>query len=117
MMRVGFVGAGLQARRRVPVFLKLKDVKLVVISAEHLEHAQALASPYGCEAEAGWEWIGKRDDLDAIVVATPPHLHEPISVLAMKTGKHVLCEKPLAKTLEECETMIRVSKETGKVLK
>ena len=116
-MRVGFVGAGLQARRRVPIFAKLKDVKLVTISAEHLDHAQALAGPAGCEALAGWEWIGKRDDLDAVIVATPPHLHERISVMAMKTGKHVLCEKPLAKTLEECENMLRVSKETGKILK
>ncbi len=117
MMRVGFVGAGLQARRRVPVFSKLKDTKLVVISAEHKDHARALAESSGCEAEQGWEWIGKREDIDAIVVATPPHLHEPISVLAMKTGKHVLCEKPLARTLDECKKMIETSKKTGKVLK
>ena len=117
MIRVGFVGAGLQARRRVPVFSKLKDAKLVVISAEHLDHAKPLAQQAGCEAAEGWDWVGKRDDLDAIVVATPPHLHEPISVLAMKTGKHVLCEKPLARTLEEAKTMLEVSKKTGKVLK
>lgn len=117
MMRVGMVGAGLQARRRAPVFSKLKDTKLVVISAEHEEHAKALASQFQCEHASGWEWVGKRDDLDAVLVCTPPHLHERISVLAMQTGKHVLCEKPLARNLEECERMIRVSKETGKMLK
>lgn len=117
MMRVGMVGAGLQARRRGPVFSKIKDAKLVVISAEHEDHAKALGAQFNCESAKGWEWVGKRTDLDAIIVATPPNLHEPISVLAMNTGKHVLCEKPLARTLDECKTMIQVSQKTGKVLK
>ena len=117
MMRVGIVGAGLQAKRRAPVFSQTKDAKLVVISAEREAHARELASQFGCESAEGWKWVGERKDLDAILVCTPPDLHESISVLAMQTGKHVLCEKPLARTLEECETMLRVSKETGKVLK
>jgi len=117
MIRVGMVGAGLQARRRGPVFSKIKDAKLVVMSAEHEDHAKSLAAQFNCESAQGWEWVGKRNDLDAIIVATPPHLHEPISVLAMNTGKHVLCEKPLARTLEECKKMIEASARTGKVLK
>ncbi len=117
MMRVGIVGAGLQARRRAPVFAKLPDAKLVVISALRREHARALAAQFGCEAEEGWDWVGRRDDLDAILVCTPPHLHEKISVLAMETGKHVLCEKPLARTLDECRRMIEVSRATKKTLK
>lgn len=116
-MRIGIVGAGLQARRRAPVFLKLPDTKLVVISAQHEGHAKKLAGQFGCEHEVGWEWVGKRNDLDAILVCTPPHLHERISVLAMETGKHVLCEKPLARTLEECELMIEVSEAAKKILK
>lgn len=116
-MRVGIVGAGLQTQRRAPVFSKLKDAKLAVISAEHEAHAKALASQFDCEAAEGWEWVGKRSDLDAILVCTPPHLHEKISILAMQTGKHVLCEKPLARTLEGCDRMIEVSKKTGKALK
>lgn len=116
-MRVGIVGAGLQARRRAPVFAKLPNTQLVVISAKHEDHAKKLADQFGCEHEVGWEWVGKRTDLDAILVCTPPHLHEPISVLAMETGKHVLCEKPLARTLEECERMIEVSEAMKKILK
>ena len=116
-MRVGIVGAGLQARRRAPVFAKLPDMKLVVISAQQESHAKSLATQFQCEYAVGWEWVGKRDDLDAILVCTPPHLHERISVLAMETGKHVLCEKPLARNLEECQRMIDVSRVTKKVLK
>jgi len=117
MIRVGIVGAGLQARRRATVFLKCADTKLVVLSAEHEASAKALANQFHCEYAAGWQWVGKRNDLDVILVCTPPHLHERISILAMQTGKHVLCEKPLARTLEECERMIKVSREAGKVLK
>jgi predicted dehydrogenase len=58
-----------------------------------------------------------RDDLDALIVATPPHLHAQISIAAMKNGKHVLCEKPLARTLAEAREMVATAKETGRVLK
>jgi len=117
MLRVGIVGAGLQAKRRAPVFLKDKDVKIMVISAEHEAHAKTLAAQFQCESAQGWDWVGQRTDLDVILVCTPPHLHEKISVLAMQTGKHVLCEKPLARTLAECDRMIETSAKTGKVLK
>lgn len=116
-MRVGVVGAGLQAKRRAPVFSKFTDAKLVVISAEHEANAKNLAKQFQCEYATGWEWVGERDDLDAILICTPPHLHERISVLAMQTGKHVLCEKPLARTLDECRRMIQTAKEARKVLK
>jgi predicted dehydrogenase len=116
-MRVGIVGAGLQARRRGAVLLTFPETKLVVVSAVQLDHAAPLASRLGCEAAEGWESMVEREDLDALVVATPPHLHAPISIAAMRNGKHILCEKPLARTIGEAETMVATAKETGRVLK
>jgi predicted dehydrogenase len=116
-MRIGIVGAGLQAKRRAPVIAQMPDMKLKVISSEHVESSKSLANSFHCESEVGWEWVGKRDDLDVILVCTPPHLHAQISILAMQTGKHVLCEKPLARTINECKQMIAVSKQTVKLLK
>jgi predicted dehydrogenase len=58
-----------------------------------------------------------RDDLDAVIVATPPHLHASISIAALKRGLHVLCEKPLARTLDEAQAMVAAARETGRVLK
>lgn len=116
-MRVGIIGAGLQGRRRA---LGLRDhpgVDLSVISASRLEPAKRLADLIGCEAAKGWEPVVKRSDLDAVLVCTPPHLHAIITIAAMQHGKHVLCEKPLARTLEEAEEMMRVAQETGRVLK
>jgi predicted dehydrogenase len=116
-MRVGMVGAGLQARRRGPVLLNFPETTLVVVSAVQRDHAAPLASRLGCEAAEGWESMVEREDLDALVVATPPHLHAQISIAAMRNGKHVLCEKPLARTIGEAETMVVTARETGRVLK
>ena len=116
-MRVAIVGAGLQARRRAPVLRGFPDTQLVVISAAHLESAQRLADSMGCQAAVGWEAVVERDDVDAVLVCTPPHLHAVISIAAMRRGKHVLCEKPLARTLEEAESMVAAARQSGVTLK
>ena len=116
-MRVAIVGAGLQARRRAPVLRDFPDTELVVISATHLESAQRLADSLGCEAALGWEPVVERDDVDVVLVCTPPHLHAAISIAAMSRGKHVLCEKPLARTLEEAVSMVATARESGVTLK
>ncbi len=116
-MRVGIVGAGLQARRRGPVLVSFPETKLVVVSAVQKDHAAPLASRLGCEAAEGWESMVEREDLDALIVATPPHLHAPISIAAMRSGKHILCEKPLARTIAEGKAMVVTARETGRVLK
>jgi predicted dehydrogenase len=109
-MRVGLIGAKLQGLRRAPVIQSFLGTELVVISAAHKESAQALANKFGCEVTVGWEGVVKRSDLDAVVVCTPPHLHAQISIAAMESGKHVLCEKPLARTLQEAEVMVEAAK-------
>jgi predicted dehydrogenase len=116
-MRVGIIGAGLQGRRRAPVLHEFLDTELAVISAAQLESARHLADLMGCEAAEGWEAVVDRSDLDAVIVCTPPHLHAEISIAAMKRGMHVLCEKPLTRTLEEAHEMLRSAQETGVTLK
>ena len=116
-MRVGIIGAGLQGRRRAPVLRDFAGTELVVISAAHLESAKRLADSMGCEAAVGWEPMVERDDVDVVLVCTPPHLHAAISIAAMRRGKHVLCEKPLARTLEEAQGMVAAARESGVTLK
>lgn len=111
------MGAGLQARRRGPVLLQSPETELVVVSAAHLEPARHLAARLGCDAAEGWEPVVARDDLDAVIVATPPHLHAAISLAALRNGLHVLCEKPLARTLDEAQAMVAEAEAAGRVLK
>jgi predicted dehydrogenase len=59
--------------------------------------------------------LEKRKDVEAVVIATPDHMHAPITLAALRAGKHVYVEKPMAHTIEETRVMTRVAKETGLV--
>lgn len=114
-MRVGLIGAGRQGRRRAPAVYGVEGCELAVVA--DVEGADALARDVGCEATDRWEDVVERVDIESIIVCTPPHLHPAISVAAMRAGKHVLCEKPLARTVEEAAEMVRAADELGVVLK
>ena len=117
-MRVGLIGAGLQGWRRAPALKAFPDVELAVVGSARLAAARRLAAEMGqCEAVEGWEPVVDRHDLDAVIVCTPPHLHAEISIAAMRQGMHVLCEKPLARTVEEAESMVEAAELAGVVLK
>jgi predicted dehydrogenase len=62
------------------------------------------------------EMLQKEKEIEAVVIALPLHLHAPVAIQCMKAGKHVLCEKLMARTVSECKEMIKVAKETNKVL-
>ncbi len=59
--------------------------------------------------------LDKQKDIDAVMIATPDHMHAPITVAALRSGKHVYVEKPMAHSIEEARVMTRVAKETGLV--
>jgi predicted dehydrogenase len=58
----------------------------------------------------------KRDDIEAVVIALPLHLHAPVAIDAMRAGKHVLCEKLMAWNVAQCKEMIKVAEETNRIL-
>jgi len=115
-MRVAVIGAGLQCRRRAPV-VKECGGTVTIVASLHREHAEAIARTLGCEASDDWRTAVSRHDVDAVLVCTPPHVHAEITIAALRAGKHVLCEKPLSRTLAESESMIAAAKEAGRVLK
>ena len=69
----------------------------------------------GCDAYNEYERIVERDDIDAVVVVTPDHWHAPISIAAMRTGKHVYCEKPMTLTIKEGRMMVEVARQNGAI--
>jgi predicted dehydrogenase len=71
----------------------------------------------GCEFAIGWRDVVRREDIDIILVCTPPSSHAEISIAAMEAGKHVLCEKPLARTIEEAKEMIDAARSNHVKLK
>ncbi len=59
--------------------------------------------------------LDRRKDIDAVMIATPDHMHAPITIAALRAGKHVYVEKPMAHSIEEARVMTRVARETGLV--
>src|SRR4051794_3765832 len=98
-MNVAIIGAGLQCNRRAPAIKAAREDRLVVIAAKDPQHAAAVAKQFGCESAPRWQDAVARNDVDAVIVATPPHVHAEITIAALRAGKHVLCEKPLSRTL------------------
>ena len=116
-MNIAIIGAGLMCNRRAPILMDSKDSQLKIIASKDFSDAKEMASKYNCEAMETWQEVVTRNDIDAIIVSTPPYAHAEISIAAMKSGKHVLCEKPLTRTISESEEMVKVSEEYGVILK
>lgn len=116
-LRIGLIGAGLQGRRRATALNQFDDTKLVVVADVNYSAAGLLADEMGCEAANDWEGVVSREDIGMVIVCTPPHLHKPICIEALKKGKHVLCEKPLARNPEEAREIVDAARQNGVKLK
>ena len=117
---VGLIGCGGIARmKHLPALRANADkARLVAVSDVNLAGAKALAEEYGGEVSvyASYEELLADANVDAVHVCSPNDTHAPISIQAMRAGKHVLCEKPMAATAAQAEEMLRVSRETGMTL-
>jgi predicted dehydrogenase len=114
-IRWGLVGAGDIAVKRVaPALATAENSELVAVSRRQAERAEEFARSFGAQRwYATWEELVRDDGIDAVYVATPVHLHAPIAVAAAEAGKHVLCEKPMALDLAECDRMIAAADASG----
>ena len=77
------------------------------------ERAKKTAEEYSCAAYTDWREMLEREELDAVHICLPHHLHAPVAVECMKKGLHVICEKPLATSFEDARLMADTAKECG----
>ena len=91
--------------------------RVVIVADADLERAIMLSEEWGCKATADWANVVKAGQVEAVIVCTPPHLHEPMCSEALVRGKHVLCEKPLARSPEEAQRMVDGANKNGVKLK
>lgn len=108
MVGYAFMGAAhSQAWRTAPAFFDLPlRPRLTTICGRDADAAGAVADRFGWESvETDWRRLLERDDIDVIDICTPGDTHAEIAIAALEAGKHVLCEKPLANTVEEAEAM------------
>ena len=80
------------------------------------ERAARSATLYGCGYALDYHEVLKDPEIEVVHLCTPHYLHAPMAVDALRAGKHVLTEKPMGISVEQCEAMIRASEETGRQL-
>lgn len=114
-IRYAVVGLGHIARTAVlPAFDHAEGCALVAVVSGGEEKRRAVSSAYGLRHAVdydGYEGLLASGDVDVVYLATPNHLHAEEAVAAAEHGVHVLCEKPMAVTEEECRRMIRAADE------
>lgn len=114
-INVGLVGYKFMGRAHTNAYLKVGKffdlnlkVRLRAVCGRDEKQVKNFAEKFGWETyETSWEKLVKRDDIDLIDISTPGDTHAPIAIAAARYGKHIICEKPLANTLEEAKQMIK----------
>jgi predicted dehydrogenase len=121
-LRIALIGSGLMGRTHSNAYNRIGNFfpelqyqpTLKVVCARSADQVKAFAEQWGYEAsETDWKKIIGREDIDAIDICTPNDTHAEIAIAAAKVGKMVLCEKPLARTLEEAKLMVEAVEKAG----
>lgn len=113
-LRVGVVGTGAISQvMHVPILAERPDVDLVVLSDSDVHKARVIADRFGVPEAVGPDEILVREDLDAVVLCTPNHLHEEQAITALRAGKHVFVERPAALTAQGVERVLAAARASG----
>ena len=116
-MNIGIIGCGKIAQtRHIPEYYANKNATLVGYYDFIYERAEDMARQYGGRAFSTVEELLACPDIDAVSICTANNAHAEMTIAAMRHGKHVLCEKPMATSIAECEAMVAEAKRSGKKL-
>ena len=112
-IRVGIIGAGANTRKfHIPGLRAQPGVELVSVANRSLESSQTAAREQEIpEAAASWRAIVDDPGIDAVCIGTWPYLHAPVTIAALESGKHVLCEARMALDASEAHAMLDASRE------
>ena len=117
MITLGFSGIGsIVQNRHLPEALKNPSFSVRGFCSHNFEKAARLAYLHGASAYCTLDSMLLDPMISAVVISTPNCFHAPESIAAMKAGKDVLCEKPMAITCQQGEKMIETAHQTGRVL-
>ncbi|MCC6723647.1 MAG: Gfo/Idh/MocA family oxidoreductase [Saprospiraceae bacterium] len=114
-IKVGVVGTGFIGPAHIEALRRLTNVEVVALCEVNIELATAKAAQLGIERPCTFEQLRAMDDIACVHICTPNVLHYSQSKAALLAGKHVVCEKPLAKDLHEAEELVAIAAQTGLV--
>ena len=118
VIRVGLIGAGNFAKRfHLPNLAKIKDFEIYAIASTTGANAKYIAKKYGAKyATTDYRKMIEDKDIDAVIISTRHNTHAKIAMEALKHGKHVFVEKPAAMNEEDLNELLKVAKNSGKIL-
>lgn len=111
-MNVAIIGCGMMGELHAACAAEA-GFRVVVCASQPFETAEALAEQHGADATGDAAEAFQRDDVDVVCIATPTPTHADYVVAAAEAGKHIFCEKPLGRTLEQCDRAIDAAKQHG----
>src|SRR4051794_8316733 len=115
-LRVGVIGAGV-GTAHILGYNQLPGVEVRALADLNDERLQQVAAKYGVpETYHAYEELLAQPEIDAVSICLPNVLHAPVTIAALRAGKHVLVEKPLARTVAEGQAMLTTAQETGRIL-
>ena len=116
-LRVGIIGTGMIANSHAKQYQAMQNATITAVADIDGTRAKAFAKTYGVgKVFKEWKALLEQRDVDAVSVSLPVHLHAPATIDALEAGKHVLCEKPMARNGSEAQAMVDAEKRTGKKL-
>lgn len=117
IVRVAVIGGGaIGQRRHLPEYAANPNAEIAGVFDTDRQRAQELCRQYGGRAYESMEEVFADETVDAVSVCSPNVTHAQASIRALEAGKHVLCEKPMALSLEESRRMLEAEKRSGKTL-
>ena len=114
--RIAVIGCGRISQEHLGAFVKIDSVKIVAVSDNRSDKVKSFAEQYKCNAYTDYKKMIEKEDLDAVVICTPPNLHEKMAIFAMSKGLHVLCEKPFAISKNKAKAMCASAKKNKRLL-
>lgn len=118
MLKVAIIGAGAISSSHIEGYLQFKErCQIVALCDLYPEKAEAKREQYGLDAKVVKDYKELLEDgIDLVSVCMPPFVHAPVTIDFLNAGSHVIVEKPMAASLEECDAMIEAADRNGKVL-
>lgn len=121
-IRIGLIGTGFMGRAHSNAYKRIGDFfpeleyrpVLQAVCARRIANVREFAEQWGyASIETDWRTLVQRDDIDAIDICSPNDTHAEIAIAAAEAGKMILCEKPLARTVEEAQPMVDAVEKAG----
>lgn len=117
-IRVGLVGVGATAQiNHIPALRKTEGIELIALSDPDRDKSGRVAQKFQVpKTYVSFEELLEDDAIDAVDICTPNYLHAPMAIAALEAGKHVLCERPMARSAAEAAAMAKAADKADRVL-